>query len=227
MENHTTKSEKDRNLSPLTRTAVVVTNYNYGFYLDRCLRSLAVQTDKNCHVVVVDDCSDDYSHSIMDQWEHFPNFTLIRNRTNIGLGPSCNVGIRATHSRYVVRVDADDFVCADYVYMLSRFLDHTPTVDAVVCDYYCVLGDYKRELMDAVKHPIACGMMFRREVLMEIGMYPEDRGIREDVDTAKRFEIGKFRLAHLAAPLYRYNIHKGSLTNGTGANVQPEPLAEP
>jgi len=164
--------------------------------------------------MVVDDCSEDYSHQILDQWERYPRFTIIRNRTNIGLGPSCNVGIRATHSRYVVRVDADDFVCSDYVYMLSRFLDHTPTVDAVACDYYHMLGDYKRELKDATKDPIACGIMFRREVLMEIGMYPEDRGIREDVDTAKRFQLGKFRLSHVAAPLYRYNLHPGSMTDG-------------
>lgn len=201
----------------MIKTTVIVTNYNYAYYLSRCIRSLINQTDQDYHVVIVDDSSDDYSHQILELWEGHPKLEIKYNKKNIGLGPSCNTAIRSVTSRYVVRVDADDFVCNEYVYMLSRFLDHNPTVDAVCCDYYETDGDFKMELTDAREKPIACGIMFRTEVLWDIGMYPDDRSIREDIDTRKRFEQGGYRMGHLQVPLYRYHKRPGTMSDAQGS----------
>jgi len=205
-----------REFPPLVKTSVIVTNYNYGFYLDRCLRSLINQSATDYNIIVVNDASDDYSSLILDYWERDPKLHIIRNDQNIGLGPCCNKGILSSRSRYVIRVDADDFVCSDYVLLLSSFLDHSPTFDAVACDYYKVTRDNKHEIIDAMKEPIACGIMFRKEVLFDIGLYTEDPTAREDIDLRDRFDLGKFKMGHIQAPLYRYNLHGNSMTNQMG-----------
>lgn len=168
------------------------------------------QTADDYEIIVVDDSSTDVSHEMLDLWDD--KVQIIRNRKNLGLGASCNAGIRQSLARYVVRVDADDYVCKDFVYLLSRFLDYNPLFEAVKCDYYTVTRDHKMELVSAVEKPIACGIMYRREVLWELGMYDETPGVREDVDIRERFDFAKFRMGHLQLPLYRYHRHPGSIT---------------
>jgi glycosyltransferase involved in cell wall biosynthesis len=189
------------------------------------------QTCDDYEVILVDDCSDDYSCDLLQHWKEEGNVRILRNHKNLGLGASCNVGVRASRARYIVRVDADDYVCKDFVYMLSRFLDHSPYFDAVKCDYYTVDRDCKTELVSAAERPIACGIMFRRAVLWEIGLYTEDRSIREDIELIDRFDLGKFRMAHLQTPLYRYHQHPGSLIErfedgGTRPSISVEEAPE-
>jgi glycosyltransferase involved in cell wall biosynthesis len=204
---------RSKEVPPIVKTSVVVTNYNYGYYLDRCIRSLANQSDNDYNIIVVDDASGDYSKLVLRTWEDQDSIHIIENVQNIGLGASCNKGILASRSRYIVRVDSDDFVSSEYVRMLSTFLDLSPKFDAVACDYYNVSRDNKLEVIDASKHPIACGIMYRKEVLIELGLYNEDREVREDIDMREKFDKRKFKMAHLQVPLYRYNIHGHSMTN--------------
>jgi len=94
---------------------VVVTNYNYGRYLGRCLRSLfaqSVERDK-FEIIVVDDASTDDSSSILETFRE--NIRTTFNQTNRGLAYSANNGILMARGRYVVRVDADDYVHRDFI----------------------------------------------------------------------------------------------------------------
>ena len=94
--------------------SIIVTNYNYGKYLPRCLRSCLSQRGTNCEVIVVDDVSTDNSMSILRPFED--KIRVIKNEENIGVAACANEGLKMSRGQFVIRVDADDFVSADMAY---------------------------------------------------------------------------------------------------------------
>jgi glycosyltransferase involved in cell wall biosynthesis len=199
-----------------TKISVVVTNYNYGHFLSRCLRSLLDQTlpQDQYEVIVVDDGSTDNSKQVLALFTK--DTTQILLEKNFGLSYAANQALRKVKSRYVVRVDADDFVHPNF---LEQFLLGFELVgnmcEAVSCDYSKVLVDGTFEgIGSQLTEPIACGVAFKFEVLEFLGYYNEELRIYEEVDFMERFKTAGFRIHHLNLPLYRYVQHGDSLTSG-------------
>ena len=96
--------------------SIVICNYNYGNYITRAIRSCLSQRNVNFEVIVVDDCSTDDS---IDKILAFgDDVRLIRNKKNMGVAESSNIGLNAAKGRFVIRVDSDDFVNKDMCYFL-------------------------------------------------------------------------------------------------------------
>jgi glycosyltransferase involved in cell wall biosynthesis len=138
------------------------------------------------------------------------------------LPASLNRAIRAARGKYVVRVDADDYVSHDYLYILQRFLEDNTYMDAVACDYLLV-DDSENviERRDCMEHPIGCGIMFRTDHLIEIGSYDDNFLMHEDRDLRVRF-LKKYAIHRIELPLYRYRRHKDNMTNDRVASRQFE-----
>jgi hypothetical protein len=108
-------------------------------------------------------------------------------------------------------------VNANFLNFLWFFLDQNPHVDAVACDYWLFNNQEEwLERVDCMVRPIACGIMFRKEQLVEIGMYDENFRCREDQELRIRFEK-KYTIRRLELPLYRYRRHENNLTNNAEA----------
>ena len=62
--------------------SIIITNYNYGNYLHRCIRSCLNQSMpiNNFEVIVVDDSSKDNSNDIIEEYKSLPNFRYLRNK---------------------------------------------------------------------------------------------------------------------------------------------------
>jgi hypothetical protein len=93
------------------------------------------------------------------------------------------------------------------------FLDMNPKWDAVACDYYLI--DDKEEVISrksCLEIPIACGILFRKEKLLTMGMYDESFKMHEDKDLELRFS-NKFEIHHIELPLYRYRQHDSNLSH--------------
>ena len=99
--------------------SVIVCAYNHGKWIERCLRSLVNQdfVKKNEYeVIVIDDCSKDFTQKVLKNF-NFPNFRFYKNKSNMGLPKSLNKAIKLAYGKYVVRVDSDDFVRRNFVYL--------------------------------------------------------------------------------------------------------------
>ena len=105
--------------------SIIITNYNYGNYLHRCIRSCLNQSMPNSEfeVIVVDDSSKDNSDNIVEEYKSLPNFRYIRNRRNLGVAYSANNAIKKSKGKYVVRVDSDDYINKDLANILSFYLE--------------------------------------------------------------------------------------------------------
>jgi glycosyltransferase involved in cell wall biosynthesis len=197
--------------------SVIVAAYNQETHIGRCLRSLLHQTLPHEHyeIIVIDDGSTDRTPFALALFHDA--IRAIRNERNLGLPAAINRGIREARGKYIVRVDSDDYVNANFLNFLWFFLDQNPHVDAVACDYW-LFNDQEEwlERVDCMVRPIACGIMFRKEQLVEIGMYDENFRCREDQELRIRFEK-KYTIRRLELPLYRYRRHENNLTNNAEA----------
>jgi len=209
-------------MSASTLVSVIVAAHNEERFIGRCLRSLVAQQfprDKY-DVIVVDDGSTDKTETILDTFAD--EVKILRNQENLGLPASLNKAITSTRSKFVVRVDADDYVNAAFLDVLYLFLAENPQFDAAACDY--LLVDDREEVIgrrDAMKEPIACGIMFRTEQLIDIGLYDETFLRHEDRDLRVRF-LDRYSIHHVPLPLYRYRRHEENITNDVEAMAHHE-----
>jgi glycosyltransferase involved in cell wall biosynthesis len=197
--------------------SVLVPVYNQEKYIGRCLRSLLAQNfpREAYEIIVIDDGSNDRTPYALELFQDA--ITLIRNETNLGLPASLNRGIRKSNAAYVVRVDSDDYVNANFLNLLSLFLANNPYMDAIACDYLMV-DDHEEVLArkNCLEDPIACGIMFRIEQLIDIGLYDENFLMHEERDLRYRF-LQKHNIHRLELPLYRYRRHDANMTNNAEA----------
>jgi glycosyltransferase involved in cell wall biosynthesis len=194
--------------------SVVITNYNYGRYLGRCIRSLMAQQldSERYEIIVVDDGSTDDSLNHLKVYNE--NVNVIALEKNFGLSHAANIGMKSAKSRYIVRVDSDDFVHSSFLAtLLLGFELHGKDYEAISCDYVKVspngeaIGYGESEV-----EPIACGIAFKADILEVLGYYNDSLRIDEEIDLRARFAAQGFKIKNLALPLYRYVKHDASLT---------------
>jgi len=193
--------------------SVVVSNYNNGKYLERCLRSLlGQQTRIPFEILLVDDASTDGSLEVAARFSQ--SIKVLANDTNQGLPASLNRAIDESAGRFIVRVDSDDYVSRHFIQSLTLPVLLNEDLDAVACDYYVyrrTLGSTSMTVMNCADHPIACGIIFRREHLFEVGLYNPEFRFNEDKELMTRF-LKRFSVTRLPVPLYRYRQHGNNLT---------------
>jgi GT2 family glycosyltransferase len=200
-------------MTKIPTISVLVPAHNQEKYIGRCLRSLLSQNFARdaFEIVVIDDSSQDRTPFALELFKD--EILLVRNETNLGLPSSLNRGIRAASAPYVVRVDSDDYVNAEFLPILHLFLSNNRYMDAIACDYLVV--DDREEVLErknCIEDPIACGIMFRTEQLIDIGLYDESFLLHEDRDLRFRF-LQKYKIHRLELPLYRYRRHGANITN--------------
>ena len=117
-------------------------------------------------------------------------------------------------------MDADDYVHRDLIYMESMFLDNNPKWHAVAVDYMLV-DDQEQEIkrISCDKEPLACGIMYRKEIFLEVGMFDESFRMYEDHDFRIRF-TKKYKIYRIALPLYRYRKHDNNLSSDKELNIE-------
>ena len=197
----------------LPTISIIIPAHNQERYIGRCLRSVLNQTyaRSDYEIIVIDDASSDRTGYALELFES--EIVLIRNDEQLGLPASLNKGIRKARGRYIIRLDGDDYVHGEYLNVLALHLDLNSHFDAVACDYLLV-DDQENILgqMDCMNDPIGCGIMFRIDHLIDIGLYDEEFLSREEEDLRIRFEK-KYGIQRVALPLYRYRRHESNMTN--------------
>ena len=190
--------------------SVVICCYNEQRFLDRCLRSLVDQEYfGNYEIILVDDHSNDNSLKIAERFRD--KIKIIKNNENKGIGYCSQRGFHSSIGKYFVRVDADDYV--------SKFFIQTLFLAMNEGLYNCVATDYSvvdesgttLGIGSCDTKPIACGVIYSRDMLNELGGYNPNSRIYEDEDLRSRV-IKKYEIVRLPIPLYRYRLHSDNST---------------
>ena len=92
-------------------------------------------------------------------------------------------------------------------------LAYNDDISAVCCDYQLVSEDEKLLSIEKwSENPIGCGIMFRIESIIKLGLYDEEMKVHEDKDFLIRF-LKENKIYNIPLPLYRYRQHGSNMTN--------------
>ena len=99
---------------------IIIPAYNCTETIGRTLDSLVDQTNKSFTVLVVDDCSTQDIHSIIENYTNKLNIRYIRNDNNVGCGMTRQRGIDETTADYIAFLDSDDKLLPEAVDIWTR-----------------------------------------------------------------------------------------------------------
>lgn len=209
------------NKTAMPKVTVYIPTHNYGRFLPKAIKSVLGQKFHDWELIVINDGSTDNTREILKTYEKNPRIKIIHQQKK-GLAISNNIAIRLSSGKYIMRLDADDYLDENALLVLSNILDTHPDVGLVYPDYYRVdeqgkIIDIERRkkvgdevtLLDIPAHG-ACTMI-RKSCLIELGGYNETLPCQDGFDLWIRF-INKFKPYNVNVPLFYYRQHAGSLT---------------
>jgi len=201
----------------MLRVSVIITNYNYGRFLGRCIRSVLAQSFPSdaFEAIVVDDGSTDESRKVIESFGD--KVRAIYLPTNHGVAYASNAGVKASRGMYVIRIDADDYISFRTLDVLLLFLEENKDKSFAYCDHTRVnILDQREERINLdteeklLDH--GAGVLFKKTVLEAIGLYDEEMLNCEDLLLIKKLLRNGFEGIHVSLPLYRYMRHGANMT---------------
>lgn len=178
--------------------SVIVPCYNMEAYLEETLRSIVASTYRPLEVLAVDDGSTDGSCRVAEAFFQSLSVTShpdddlecrVIRQPNSGVSVARNTGLQQAKGMYILPVDADDLISADFVSHAVKALAERPERKVVYCQAE-FFGDrtgqwrlpaYSPRLL-ARKNMIPATALYRREDALRVGGYATEELFREDWD---------------------------------------------
>ena len=129
------KSNKLNSLNKTPLVTVYITNHNYGKYINKAIQSVLNQSLKNFELIIIDDGSKDNSKKIIEKYNENKKITSIFQK-NKGLIVSNNLALRLAKGKYILRLDADDWLDPHALEIMSNILERNPKIGLVFPDYH-------------------------------------------------------------------------------------------
>lgn len=115
--------------------SVIIPVYNAEAYLERCLDTILCQDNNDYEVILVNDGSVDQSREICQRYmEKYDNIKLI-DKENGGPSSARRRGCEVAAGKYILCVDADDYVDCDLFRQIGECIENNPGVDIVCFGY--------------------------------------------------------------------------------------------
>lgn len=201
---------------------VYITNYNYEHYIEKAISSVLHQTIQDFELIIIDDGSKDGSRDIIEKYRGHQKISIVYQQ-NKGLNATNNVALGLSKGKYIMRLDADDYLHETALKELSEKLESDPELGLVFPNYYLVNKsdiiiseeirhdfDKEVELLDQAAHG-ACTMI-RTSFLKELGGYNEDYTCQDGYELWVKF-TRKFKVSNVGTPLFYYRQHGANLTS--------------
>lgn len=112
------------------KIGIIIPNYNYSEWIDKCLTSLVNQTYKNFEIIFIDDMSTDNSVEIAERYKDKLDIKIVRLRQKRYNGGARNEGYLylSNDTEYVWYVDSDDWVTENALEVINDNLQGSPDV---------------------------------------------------------------------------------------------------
>ena len=112
------------------KIGIIIPNYNYSEWLDKCFTSLVNQTYKNFEIIFIDDMSTDNSIEIAESYKDKLDIKIVKLRQKRYNGGARNEGYLylSEDTEYVWYVDSDDYVTENALEIINNNLQGSPDV---------------------------------------------------------------------------------------------------
>jgi len=95
--------------------SVIVPVYNAEQFLSQCIDSILCQSFNCFELLLIDDGSTDRSGHICDEYSKKDNRVIVLHKKNAGVCSARNKGLEEARGKYIIFIDADDYVHASYI----------------------------------------------------------------------------------------------------------------
>lgn len=179
--------------------SVIIPVYRTSAYLDRCVRSVLDQTNRDLELILVDDCCPDGCGKLCDEYAALdPRVQVIHMPENVGLGFARNAGLAAAVGDFIIFLDSDDWLQPEALNRCEGFTDVDILVFGTTFVYektgteetripQSTKGQTPREKADIFLmltreriFQFAWNKLYRREFLLEAGVLFEKTPLIED-----------------------------------------------
>lgn len=114
--------------------SVIVPFYNAQNTIEKCVKTIQLQTYKELQIILIDDGSKDNGFGICQFLAQRDKRILLIKQENKGVSATRNLGLDMAVGEYCCFVDADDFIDKDYVKYMVNILEEND-VDLSTCAY--------------------------------------------------------------------------------------------
>ena len=207
--------------------SVIIPVYKTEAYLEKCVRSVMMQSYHNLEIILVDDGSPDNCPLICDHLAEEDARIKVIHKMNGGLSDARNKGMEICKGDYLFFADSDDYVRRDALELLLEVAT-SKDID-LVCGDYCLVNEdgecidhglrypnCELTLEEAIEYFItkdwgAWGKLYRRsvhsEVRFPIGKIHEDEAIMLQILSRCK------KIALISDELYFYLKRSDSITS--------------
>ncbi len=221
--------------------SIIIPAYNVAPYIGETLDSVFAQTFTDYEVILVNDGSLD-TEELELGLEPYAGRLRYFSQDNAGASAARNRGLRAAQGKFIAFLDGDDLWLPSYLEEQVRFLrEHD-------CDLVCadamIFGDspdagktYMESLMEtasaagevkfldlvsAERSLITSGIVIRRDLVFEVGLFDETLWYAQDFDLWLRLARHGAHLTYQRKVLLRYRCRSNSLTGDAINSVTRE-----
>ncbi|MBK1649872.1 glycosyltransferase family 2 protein [Rhabdochromatium marinum] len=197
---------------------------NYGQYLMQCVESVLQQLYKNWELIIIDEASDDETATVADALhrQEPDRITILHNAEPIGLQKIANRVLGMAKGKYLMRLDADDWLDECALLLMVAKIESNPHLGLVYGNYFYtdpegrILGMERRYRLgqeDRAGHlpPHGACTLFRTRALKAVGGYSEDINAQDGWELWYKLS-NRVGVASLDMPVFYYRQHGKSLS---------------
>ena len=194
----------------------IMSAYNSEETISKSIESMLNQTYENIEILIVDDCSDDNTYKICENYSRInENIFLFRNNKNIGLTKSLNKLLNHSKGTYIARQDADDTSMPERIekqfeFIKSNRLDGCSARSNIIGHRGVIPGlsyYFPIKLIMKYKNPFIHGTLFiKKSVLSDLGGYDERFIYSQDYKLMSDILQKGYRVSIIKSPLYNLNF---------------------
>ncbi len=178
--------------------SIVIANFNHGPLLPEAIESILNQKRQPDEILIIDDCSTDNSLDVIEMLsKKISLIRIIKNKENLGVVKTFNIGFEEAKGKYVMTLASDDLLLPNFILIALAQLKNNPeigicagkidqfsglrppyqfnTIDMGIKDELQIITPKKlRELFKkSVFFIYSNGIIFRRDLVLKYGKYQE------------------------------------------------------
>jgi glycosyltransferase involved in cell wall biosynthesis len=139
--------------------SIVLPVYNAEKYVGAAVDSILRQSYEKFELIIVDDGSTDDSLSVVSSYAD-PRIKIFKNKKNLGIVNSLNIGISLSNGEYIARMDSDDIAFPERIAKQLEYIknSHYDLVSARAITF----GDSKNKIFPIKLSPLEAefGLLF-------------------------------------------------------------------
>lgn len=223
--------------------SVVICTYNRERHITACINSLLLQTLNPAlfEVVIVNNVSTDNTEKIVlkniETWQKEVHLKYCVEYKQ-GLSYARNKGVKESNGDFICFIDDDAIADNNYLKIIADFIQNKPDLGGLGGQIVPLFIDGKPKWMSTFmlgvvghvnhsdkifeltkKYPIGCNMIYKREILIEVGMFNVELGRKgysgeasEEKDIFFKIRNKGFKIYYLPDAKVQHIIEKNRLT---------------